>query len=159
MTKWLRKYNKVLLVVAGVFLMVGFLVGPAINQFGPNPLKRTEAWIGPNKARAVRGMDLMLANQELEALRDFLGPISGGPQGRTLLNIAEVQDEVHWFLLVEEARGAGLVASQNDGAAWMPQLAESFVPSYTGERFIAELDRAAPAWAAASARTRSSPSG
>lgn len=144
MTKWLRKYNKVLLVVAGVFLMVGFLLGPAINQFGPNPLKRTEAWIGPNKARAVRGMDLMLANQELEALRDFLGPISGGPQGRTLLNIAEVQDEVHWFLLVEEARGAGLVASQNDGAAWMPQLAESFVPIYTRERFIAELDQRSP---------------
>lgn len=144
MTKWLRKYNKILLVVAGVVLMVSFLVGPAINQFGPNPAKRTVAYIGPNKARAVRGIDLGLAQGELAAMREFCAPMSGGARGEILFNILAIEDEVHWFLLVEEAKRAGFVASQDDGAAWIGELAAQVAPVYARERFIQEVDQRSP---------------
>lgn len=139
MTKWLRKYNKILLVVAGVILMVSFLIGPAINQFSSNPGKRTVAYIGPDKSRSVRGLELGLANAELAALTEFCAPFSGGERGEILFNILKIDDSVHWFLLVEEARRAGFVASQGDGAAWIPELAQQLAPRAARERLMMEV--------------------
>ncbi len=141
MTKWLRKYNKILLVFAGVILMVSFLVGPAIQQFGPNPAKRTVAYMGPNKARAVRGMELGLAAVELSAVTEFCRPFSGGQRGEILFNMVEVQDAVHWLLLTEEADRAGLVASHQDGASWVADLADQLAPRLARDQLMREVQQ------------------
>lgn len=150
MTKWLRKYNKILLVFAGVILMVTFVAGPAINQFGPNPAKRTVGYMGPDRARKVSGMELGLATLELAAVMDFCRPFSGGREGEVILQIVNIQDKdpVHWYLLTMEAERAGLVASSQDGSSWVADLADELAaPLIAREQLMQEISQQPPSLA------------
>ncbi|MEZ6233747.1 MAG: hypothetical protein R3B68_06120 [Phycisphaerales bacterium] len=147
MTKFLRKYNKVLLVFAGIFLMVGFLVGPAIQQFGPNPGKRTVGYIGPGKARRVTAMDIGVAQVEVQLLQRFTSPMGNADRGQPILNFVSLdpdEEGLHWFLLTEEARRAGLVASSLDGAQWIPDLASTLVEPMARQALAFEMVQQSP---------------
>jgi len=117
MLKFLRKYNKFILVVFGSILMVAFLVPQAIQQFGQHPDGFVQARMD---GVALRDRQMELAARELMAVR-ILG-FSGN------FGIADNEDaEGHWLMLVEEAERAGLIGESADGETWLPSLRQQIL--------------------------------
>ncbi len=116
MLRFLRKYNKYILVVGGALLMVVFLVPQAIQSASGNPMKRTAGRLDGEK---VTVGDMTLAAQEAAAIGDFL-PMMAGLVDR------DARD-AHWLLLSREAEQAGYVGGPDDGFDWIPDLARDFV--------------------------------
>lgn len=116
MTKVIRKYNKILLAIFGVFLLITWLFTGSSNIFHPKPEKQVVFTLGSHK---VRSEDLGKSNAEFEGLK-LLIPELVGRLG--------VEDQTHWFLLTREAQAQGMVGNAMDGEAWLPELAESIVP-------------------------------
>lgn len=105
MLKFLRKYNKIILVVFGCFLMVVFLVPQGLTQLFRNsegPIRATYA--GGN----IRQMDWARASVEVD-LVSALWP--------TLTQALEIGEEsaAHWILLAYEAEQGGFVGEYGDG--------------------------------------------
>lgn len=114
MLKFLRKYQLVLLAVAGSLLMVVFLLQPLLTNFGPNPGKRTMAYIGPDGYR-VTALELNQAQQELNVLEPFLGAFS-----QLGLSLDEDDDNRawHWYMLAWAASEGGFVGGPQDAVAF-----------------------------------------
>ncbi len=119
MLKFLRKYNKYILVVGGSLLMVAFIAPQAIQQLGPNPLKQTHAYIGSKRVTVGRNDQ---AAREREAIMTF-SPLFAGLG----LGLRRNDPPAHWLLLAEEAERGGFIAELNDGVDWMPELAREIV--------------------------------
>ncbi len=107
MVKFLRKYNKYILVVGGSLLMIAFLVPQAFNTLIGDPSRMTYAKLG--------GEEITLGEHDrvqrkFSALDDFA---PGLIRGELLC-----EDADHWMLLVREATAAGLVGEAGDGATW-----------------------------------------
>jgi len=115
MLKFLRKYNKILLVVAGSFLMVVFLVQGTCSQMGRDPRKMTAARIDGGRLSMA---DLEYAGKEVHALGAYAPPLMLSLFG------LEDRDPLHWILLTREAEAAGYVGEAEDGVSWVPRLAE-----------------------------------
>ncbi len=120
MLKFLRKYQKGLLVVFGVFLMVVFLAPQAIQQIGRSSMNRTVALLG--EGRKVTLQQLQTAGREREAIRQFLGVFLSPGEVEALTG----EDEVHWFLLTHAADMGGFTGEGGDGRQWMLELSERF---------------------------------
>lgn len=136
MLKFLRKYQKYLLVFFGVFLMIVFIAPQAVQQLGQSTLNRTVALVGKKK---VRLQELQAAGREREAIRQFLG---------MFLAPAEVgaytgEDEVHWYLLVHSAREGGYIGEAGDGRDWMRELGDRFASYLETQLQGSEIDPAA----------------
>ena len=116
MLRFLRKYNKYILVIGGVLLMVVFLVPQAIQSATGNPMKRGAGRLDGEK---VTVGDMTLAAQEAAAIGDFL------PMMANLVD-RDARD-AHWLLLTREAEQAGYVGGPEDGIDWIPDLAREFV--------------------------------
>ncbi len=120
MLKFLRKYQKGLLVVFGVFLMVVFLAPQAIQQLGRSSMNRTVALLGDGQKVTLQ--QLQTAGREREAIRQFLGAFLSPGEVEALTG----EDEVHWFLLTHAARKGGFSGEAGDGRQWMLELSERF---------------------------------
>lgn len=114
MVKVLRKYNKWLLAGGGSLLMLTFLISGSNNPFAPDPDKITVAEV---LSKPVTNKERNQFSMEFDALKSFV-------PGVVLLQIG-CKDTTHWMLLVREAENAGLVGEGRDGAAWLPELAQS----------------------------------
>jgi hypothetical protein len=117
MLKFLRKYNKFILVVFGSVLMVAFLVPQAIQQFGQHPDGFVEARMDGVE---LRSRQMEMAARELIVLRG-LGFASslGITDDRTA--------DAHWLMLVEEAERAGMVGESGDGEDWLPSIIDAML--------------------------------
>ncbi|MEO1128140.1 MAG: hypothetical protein AAFX05_00360 [Planctomycetota bacterium] len=115
MLKFLRRYNKLILVVFGAGLMVVFLLPQAITQLGPNPLNARVFTAG---GETFRGKDIRTAYDQLRTLRDIE---SGAGTGMRLQGPAEGPE--HWILLRMEAERLGLIGGENDGQDFLNVLA------------------------------------
>lgn len=102
MLRFLRKYNKLLLVVAGSALMVLFLLPQAVQQLGPNQLNEVVFRID---GHAFRGKDVQAAQAKLGAIQ-ALERTAAVPY---MFNV-RFESLEHWMLLVQEAKAHGLVA-------------------------------------------------
>ena len=109
MLKFLRKYNKWVLVVAASFLMVAFLAPQAIQQWGRNLDKRVVGRVGDE---AVRVRDLRGAAAEGALAEIALLPGLLDQRDRT----------IHWYLLRTEAERSGFMASAGDGQILVEEL-------------------------------------
>lgn len=127
MLKFLRKYNKWILVVAACFLMVAFLAPQAIQQWGQNQEKRVVARIGEQR---VTVRDLRFARAESNLAELILPP--------GLLE--ERQEDIHWLLLATEAERGGYIGGAGDGARLLEEAAEDLAyqmgfQQWLGDRF------------------------
>jgi hypothetical protein len=113
MTKLLRKYNKWLIAVFGVFLMLTFLMSGPTNPFQSDPRKQT---VGSIDGSNVRMEDLLTSEGELAALKVILPG---------LFDAMDIKDGVHWHLLVAEATKNGLVGNEAQGAAYFEEKVRS----------------------------------
>lgn len=121
MLKFLRKYNKVLLVFFGSFLMVAFLAPEAVQRIGERSLNRTTATMD---GRNVAMLDRQQAGSEREALRGFFETIGGVPVRS--LGFQPVNPEVvigrsttHWLLLTHAVQTGGYAGEVGDGSLWL----------------------------------------
>jgi len=106
MLRLLRRYNKALLVVGGVLLMVAWAIGGTISQLAGQSAMTGRVW-ATVAGKDVRGSDLLEVQAELQVL-EVLGPEAIPIAGAT-------RDPVHYYLLRREALDAGLVGTPEDG--------------------------------------------
>lgn len=109
MLKFLRKYNKWLLVVGGSLLLIAWLVPSAIREFGQNPERRVVMTVN---GRSVRAKEYQHWQTEYESLRKlFLGfGVPGSAE--------------QYLLLTELAQLGGYVGGAAEGRASIPELAQ-----------------------------------
>lgn len=109
MLKFLRKYNKWILVVGGAMLMVAFLMPQMLQELGRG-VGAHSAYMRVDGAK-VSLEDHNLAQQELNLLRE--------------LGMGDKSQRVDWWLLVtREAQKAGLVGGVQSGRDVLPQLVD-----------------------------------
>ncbi len=100
MFKFFRQYNKIILVVGGIVLMVAFLIPQAVQMFGPNPMKET---IGTMHGQKVNRGQAASAAQELSLLNSM-------PLGNGMIT----DDEIAWLMIQADAQDMGLYASDRE---------------------------------------------
>jgi hypothetical protein len=127
MTKLIRKYNKILLVVLGSFLMVAFLFSGVPSFLQGSPGRTVEGTLAGKKVRA---------EQLGEAAREFGFLADMVPADVEQLNVEGV---THWFLLSHEAKAQGLVGTPLDGDAWLDEVASSQVPAFALQQAIRDF--------------------
>ncbi|MGP1272183.1 MAG: hypothetical protein ACTS22_02500 [Phycisphaerales bacterium] len=129
MLKFLRKYNKLILVIGGSLLMVAFLAPQAIQQLG----QIRNRPVGTYDGRTIKEKEFQLASQELRAL-NALG--NAGGVATVLLRLANESSseaELHWYLLSKEAEQGGFVGSDLDGRSYYPVLAQQIAIAVISE--------------------------
>ncbi len=112
MLRFLRRYNRVLLVVGGSFLMVIFLL-PMTPRLGPDPSAQVVARVDGDP---VTVGDLRRAVDDLSVV------FAVAPEIYITLGLDDKRPE-HWLLLVREARQAGLVGGVRDGRSFVEEAA------------------------------------
>lgn len=120
MLKFLRKYNKFILVIGGSLLMVAFLAPQAIQQLG----KIQNRTVATMDGRKVKERELFQAASELRAVNALGGT---GGTATALLNLSQGSGsdaDLHWYLLTKEAEAGGFVGSDEDGRSYYPIIAE-----------------------------------
>ena len=109
MLKFFRKYNKQILVVGGVLLMVVFLIQPAISIFMPTGAGRV---VG-----TVDGVEVTAGEQQQAAaqmrLLGGLNPLLANDVG---------DDSLRWIQLQRRANALGLSASEAEVGSFLGQL-------------------------------------
>lgn len=122
MLKLLKKYNKILLIVLGVVLMVAFLIGDAVRGLGKS-YSGSGFKIG---GRQISAEQAALGSARLDMLKGRFPELVGA------LELDERNRAEHWILLVEEAREAGFVGPEAEGVAFFTDE----YPSYRVKRYL-----------------------
>lgn len=113
MLKLLRQYNQWILVVGGTLLLITFLMPSAIQGLAQRSAVSGATW-ATYSGGTVTGADLEQAQQELRVI-ELLG-------NQTLAFLGADKEPAHWWLLVHEAKLAGLVGGLGDGEAILAQM-------------------------------------
>ena len=115
MLNTLQKYNRQILAVVSALLLVVFLAPTAVTQCSRANAKPTTVWATTSDGGKLTLGDLEDLRGELAVLEVLRDPIS------TNLELSKNPD--HWWLLVREARDAGLVGGTADGQAYLEMAA------------------------------------
>lgn len=112
MLKFLRKYQTILLVVAGVLLMIAFTVQPLLQQL-PSFTDPRLAEIGAERTK-IGAIAFDEARRRLGRIETVAEPLL-----RSTIGLELDRDEPiwHWMLLTREARDGGFIGGPSDGAA------------------------------------------
>lgn len=104
----MKKYNKILLIVLGVMLMVAFLIGDAIRPGMGGPQGEGIEVDG----KKIDGETMAISGARFQMLADSV------KQVKQIFALDERGASDHWFLMAEAARRAGMVAPEGDGRAF-----------------------------------------
>lgn len=127
MLKFFRKYNKIILVIGGAFLMVSFLLMDSIGRMsGQLGLSQGYARIDGEKIDVGRFQDSI---RELEVVRRV------APEVLALIGIDGANLTDHWFLLTYEAEKNGLLGGPGDGGAEFIETAATIVADREAQQF------------------------
>lgn len=126
MNKVMRKYNKWILAVLGVILMVTFLVQGTAQMYQGNAGNVVRATMGERKITAEQ---MWKAESEYRFLREVAPAVVRGLLG--------VESGTHWYLLTHEVEKAGLFGEAQDGAEFAMMLAD--YQAETGSRLPAQF--------------------
>jgi hypothetical protein len=112
MIRKLRKYNKWFMAIFGVLLMLTWLAGPATNRMS----SLGDRVVAKLDGRSVRGSEQQLAARELMSLSELAPTLTRG------VFQVEDRDHLHWLMLSDEARQAGLVGEEGDGRQFLEMI-------------------------------------
>ncbi|MSR34770.1 MAG: hypothetical protein EXS12_08270 [Phycisphaerales bacterium] len=115
MLKFLRKYNKVLFAFFSVTLMLTWLVPSAIQEFSQQSASSNAVW-----ATVGNGETITMTEQQKLARQIKILDVLQLPMSKEL-GIAGNPGQ--WYLLVREAKQAGLVGGASDGKNLMQKIA------------------------------------
>lgn len=113
--KFLRKYNKVLFGVFSVLLMITFLVPTAIQEFSKSSASSNAVW-----ATVGNGEKITLTEQQKLARQLKMLDVLQLPMSKDL---GMKDNPGQWYLLVREAKQAGLVGGASDGKNLLQKIA------------------------------------
>ena len=114
MMKFLRKYNKVLFGVFSVLLMITFLVPTAIQEFSKSSASSNAVWATVGNGEKITLTEQQKLTRQLKMLEVLQIPLA------TDLGIKG--NPAQWYLLVREAKQAGLVGGASDGKNLMQKI-------------------------------------
>lgn len=113
MLKFLRKYQKWMLAVFCVGLMVAFLIQPVMGLFMPDPAKRTMATIGGGEKITLEKLGEV--SRQLEMIRRLqLDPIPIPGLSLVPRSESERNDALQWLLLQRAAEQNNIGASEQE---------------------------------------------
>lgn len=135
MLKHIQKYNRQILVVVSSLLLVVFLAPTAVTQCSRFNAKPTTVWATTSDGAAMTLGDLQDLRSELAVLEVLGDPISKG------LGIDKKPE--HWWLLVKEAKDAGMVGGAGDGRSYLDAAAAR--AGMTGDQLLGRLAASARA--------------
>lgn len=115
MLKFLRQYNQWILVVGGTLLLITFLMPSAIQSCAQQSAVSGAVWATMSDGTEITGADLAEAQQELRVVERL--------QNQTILALGADKDPAYWWLLVHDARQAGLMGDDGDGDAVLERMA------------------------------------
>ncbi len=101
MLKFFRQYNKYILAVGCVVLMIAFLVPQFAQQYAPNPMNRV---VGQVHGKDIIESDLVASANEVQLLGELFRRAS-------IFNLVPY-DREQWMLMTREAHAMGLRVSQ-----------------------------------------------
>ncbi|MEM8836046.1 MAG: hypothetical protein AAGD00_09525 [Planctomycetota bacterium] len=114
MLKFFRKYNKLILVVGGCFLMVAFLLPQALQSIGQDPMSQPVARLD---GRVIDRSEMVQRSRELGYLQAI------APAWANIFELGRTNTDAPdlWILLTHEAASAGLVGGPRDGEAFLEE--------------------------------------
>ena len=115
MMKFLRKYNKVLFGVFSVLLMITFLVPTAIQEFSKSSASSNAVWATVGNGEKITLTEQQKLTRQLKMLEVLQIPLA------TDLGIKGNPSQ--WYLLVREAKQAGLVGGPSEGKELLSKIA------------------------------------
>ncbi|MHC4108193.1 MAG: hypothetical protein ACYSTY_08935, partial [Planctomycetota bacterium] len=117
MFRFLRKYNKWILAVAGTLLLIVFLAQGAITGLSRYAGRASAAWatVGPEGRETVTQGDLAEVQQELQLFERL------GVRYNRITVLGLVDDPGHWYLLTREAEAAGVMPSPSSIYRSLPE--------------------------------------
>lgn len=134
MLKFFRKYRNWVLAVGGSVLMVAFLLGGVLGQMrnlSPSP---TIAKITVDGSRRkVKDSDRVQSGREIEMFKGAFGNILDtmidplGEYDNGNADQGSLEGPLHWMLLKEQARAAGMIGGVGDARNWLVQQANQVV--------------------------------
>ncbi len=101
MLKWFRKYNKIILAVGCVVLMVAFLIPQAVSMFSPKPQERV---VGTMNGQEVKVADLNQAGAVVQVMQELF-------RGTLLAERLVPYEREQWLMIQKDAERLGLDAS------------------------------------------------
>ena len=132
MLKHIQKYNRQILVVVSSLLLVVFLAPTAVTQCSRFNAKPSTVWATTSDGASLTLGDLQDLRTELAVL-EVLKPI--GLQFLGTLGVDKNPE--HWWLLVKEAKDAGMVGGIAEGKALVDSVATS--QGLTGDQLLQRL--------------------
>jgi hypothetical protein len=129
MMNLVQKYNRQILAVVSAMLLVVFLAPTMVTQCGRVSAKPTTVWATTADGGALTLGELDDMRAQLAVLDLLRDPVS------TALDLARNPD--HWWMLVKEARDAGMVGGANDGRTYLDAAARSM--SRKPDELLAQL--------------------
>ena len=115
MMKFLRKYNKVLFGVFSVLLMITFLVPTAIQEFSKSSASSNAVWATVGNGEKITLTEQQKLTRQLKILDVLQLPMSK--------DLGIKDNPGQWYLLVREAKQAGLVGGASDGKNLLQKIA------------------------------------
>lgn len=113
MLKFLRRYNKFILVIGGSLLMIAFLVPSAIKEMGNAAANKTFLRMD---GRKVSRKEFDFSQREYQALER-------APLGKMILQMHGINEGAeHWLLLTTVAERNGFVGGVQEGRAALPEI-------------------------------------
>jgi len=130
MLKFFRKYNMIILVVGGCFLMVAFLVGSSIQQLQGMMRNGT---IATMRGVKISGNDYARAQTDFAVVKQMLDPVF--PQFIQALEGTDGSGIETWLMLSTEAKRLGLVGGEKDGQSMRSLAADMAVDTYFASKY------------------------
>ena len=115
MIKKLQNYNRQILAAVSVLLLIVFLAPTAVTQCSQGGGSSDTAWARTSDGTTLTLGDLQDMRAQLAVLELMGGPVVG--------RLGASKSPEHWWLLVKEARDAGLVGGEGDGRNQLEQTA------------------------------------
>lgn len=116
MLKFLREYNKYILSVGIIVLMIAFLIQPALQMFTPGPGNEVLGTVGEEE---VTLKQRAMADRELAILGAIWPPLTPWGFGE-----GAKDNSLRWLLFIREAQDMGLSASDAEVNDLLPTLEE-----------------------------------
>jgi hypothetical protein len=135
---FMRRYNKIIMVVAGVFLMIAFLIPGALQRIGSNVDRRPMFYLGD---QLVRGRSYFKAQRELQFLEMLGVPIAEEIQG--VPGLDRIAGPEHWIMLKKLAEEGGYVGSIEQGRQFFTRESDLSLSDSQRAQVALIYDRAA----------------
>jgi len=127
MLKFFRKYNTIILVIGGAFLMVSFLLMDTIGRLGSQ--------LGLSADYAEVEGKKVTAGEFRESINDLRFVQQIAPEVLAVMGVSGSDLADHWYLLIYEAEKAGFIGGPGDGGTEFIETGANLIADAEARRY------------------------